>query len=78
MFLSDEESTSRSQTHNRDTRYKDELDVPLYRTVVGQRSFSFRTTKLWNNLLDSVKDTASIKIFKSTVKNILVEEFWST
>ena len=70
--------TSRSQTHNRDTRYKDELDVPLYRTAVGQRSFSFRATKLWNNLPDSVKDTASTKIFKSTVKNILVEECWST
>ena len=70
--------TSRSQTHNRDIRYKDESHVPLYRTAVGQRSFSFRASKLWNNLPDSVKDTSSIKIFKRTVKNILVEECWST
>lgn len=70
--------TLRSQTHNRNTRYKDELDVPLYRTAVGQRSFLFRATKLWNELPDIVKDTTSIKIFKSTVKNILVEECWST
>jgi hypothetical protein len=50
----------RSETHDRDTRRKSELDVPLYRIAVGQRSFLYRGTKLWNNLPKDIKDISSL------------------
>ena len=62
---------SRSQTHDRDTRCKDELQIPLYRTASGQRSFLYRATKLWNELEDDIKNISNIVTFKILIKNKL-------
>lgn len=66
----------RSETHDRNTRRKDELDVPFYRTAVGQRSFLYRGTKLWNNLSEDIKEASSLEIFKNLMKQFLYKE-WS-
>ena len=69
--------TSRSQTHDQVTRQMDELDIPLYRTAAGQRSFLYRANKLWNDLENNIKDSSSIGVFKKLIRNILYYECWN-
>ena len=40
--------TLRSQTHTRNTRQYDQLNIPRCRLTTGQRSFTYRGAKLWN------------------------------
>ena len=41
---------TRSDIHNRDTRNKNKIDIPGYRTALGQRTFHYRAVSLWNAL----------------------------
>ena len=41
---------TRSEIHNRDTRNKNKIDIPCYRTALGQRTFHCRAVSLWNAL----------------------------
>ena len=38
------------------------LNIPLFRTASGQRTFYYRTIKLWNNLESFLKLSLSVKI----------------
>ena len=40
----------RNRVHNRHTRKNGDLDIPKFRTSIGQRSFKYRGTKIWNEL----------------------------
>ena len=53
-----------SQTHGRNARQRDQLNIPRYRLATGQRSFTYRGAKLWNNLRDNVKSSDSVKGFR--------------
>ena len=46
--------TTRSQVHTRNTRNKDKLNIPFFRSATGQRSFSYRAAQLWNDLPESL------------------------
>ena len=42
---------TRGEVSGRDTRLNTkQLDVPLYRSTAGQRTFHYRTVTLWNNI----------------------------
>ena len=69
---------SRSQTHDRDTRCKGELQIPFYRTATGQRSFIYRATKLWNELEDDIKNISNIETFKILIRKKLYKECWNS
>ena len=49
----------------RETRNCDQLQIPLYTSVAGQRSFKFRGAKIWNSLNTDLKEHKSLK--KSTL-----------
>ena len=67
---------TRSQVHNLNTRTNRKLDVPLYRTMTGQRSFSYRAVSIWNSLRELLKDdNLSLQQFKSELKSLLFLEF---
>ena len=40
----------RNRIHNRNTRRNGDLDVPKFRTSIGQRSFKYRGTKIWRDM----------------------------
>ena len=44
-----------------------EIKLPKKRTCNGQRSFSFRGTKLWNSLDTKAKQVTSLNRFKSLI-----------
>ena len=54
----------RSQTNIRNTRQSNHLNILRCRLATGQRSFSYRGAKLWNNLSDDLKNVNSVKAFK--------------
>ena len=67
--------SKRSSIHNRLTRNQDSVQIPLYRTASGQRSFHYRVVKLWNSLDDNVKKATSLSHFKKLMKNHLFDNF---
>ena len=60
--------------HNRDTRARDSLQIPLFRTKTGQRSFIFRGTNIWNNLDDGLKQRTSLTSFKRALRDSLLRQ----
>ena len=60
--------------HNRDTRARDSLQIPLFRTKTGQRSFIFRGTNIWNNLDDDLKERTSLTSFKRALRDSLLRQ----
>ena len=58
--------TLRSQVHNRTTWHSNnnKLNIPYCRLSTGQRSFTYRGTKLWNSLSDDLKHIQSPILFK--------------
>ena len=58
--------TTRSQAHTRNTRNKDKLNIPFFRSATGQRSFS-----------ESLANIESFNVFKTAVKGRALDEFLS-
>ena len=56
--------TRRQAHHDRNTRYKKNLNLPRYRLKTGQRSFAFRGATCWNKLPKDMKEVADYRIFK--------------
>lgn len=63
--------TKRSNIHSRNTRKRDSLNTPLFRTTAGQRTFQYRAASIWNNL-DSQMKNYSLKKFKVEMKDKLL------
>ena len=40
----------RNRNHNRNTRRNGDLDIPKFRTSIGQRSFKYKGTKIWRDM----------------------------
>ena len=49
-YLSDKLIT-RSIVGNRETRNSQMLNIPLFRSATGQKTFHYRTVNIWNNLI---------------------------
>ena len=45
----------RVDPHDRVTRHRELLHIPLCKTLSGQRSFQFRAVRLWNSLDNELK-----------------------
>jgi hypothetical protein len=54
---------------DRRTRNSQTLDIPLFRTTSGQRSFYYRTVTLWNSISNDLKLCKSVSHFTVNVSN---------
>ena len=61
--------TKRSNIHTRNTRTRNSLQILLYRTAIGQRTFSYRGAYTWNNLHNELRQSASLASFKRALKD---------
>ena len=68
----------RSSIAKRTTRNSQMLQIPLCRTATGQRSFYYRTVKLWNSLDPALKLKSTLRDFKLSLKKILISKFLKT
>ena len=69
---------TREQVSERTTRSSQKLNIPLFRTASGQRTFYYRTVKLWNNLESFLKLSPSVKSFKHSLRSQLLDNFVNT
>ena len=66
----------RGTISGRSTRNENKLDIPRYKTAMGQRSFLYRAVTIWNNLPRDIKLSSLMSIFKRKLKNhILMSRF---
>ena len=66
---------SRGNISGRTTRSSSQLNIPLFKTKSGQRSFYYRTVTLWNALKPHFKLSESLTIFKRKMKAFLLNQF---
>ena len=55
----------RSKIHSVNTRNKDKLDIPLYNSASGQRTFHYRAVSIWNELRNHIKDIDTLDRFNN-------------
>jgi len=65
----------RADISTRTTRSSQQLNIPLFRTATGQRTFYYRTTTIRNSLDLTLKLSRTISIFKKALKRKLIVEF---
>ena len=71
-YLSDKFS-SRAIIDDRQTGYRDSLNIPSCRINAGQRAFYYRGVKIWNNLSkDFVREIINNAVFKRRLINQLI------
>ena len=61
----------RSTVHDKDTRNKDSLVIPHYKSTSGQRTFSCRGIRLWNSFPIELRELNEIGRFKRELKEFL-------
>ncbi|CAB4044669.1 Hypothetical predicted protein [Paramuricea clavata] len=67
----------RSDVHGVITRQKNILDIPMYRSAAGQRTFHYRAVSLWNSLPQSLKNIDTWTQFKVEYKLDGVASSWA-
>ena len=53
-----------SYSRTRNTRNKDMMNAPVYKSAAGERTFRNRAILLWNSLPRTLKDYSNITVFK--------------
>ena len=66
----------RSEVTSRTTRNSQMLDIPLFKTSSGQRTFYYRTVTLWNSLEQELKLCKSTSHFKRSLRKKLLKNFF--
>ena len=69
---------TREQVSERKTRSSQKLNIPLSRTASGQRTFCYRTVKLWNNLESFLELSPSVEVLKRSLRCQLLNNFVNT
>ena len=64
----------RAEVSSRSTRNSQLLNIPLFKTASGQRTFYYRIVNLWNSLDYSLKLCDSVTVFKNRLSTKLLKE----
>ena len=66
---------TRGQVSGPVTRNLQQLNIPLFKTAAGQRSFQYRVVSLWNSLDKDLKLSKNHRDFKEKLRQILLPKF---
>ena len=64
----------RTEVSGRSTRNSQLLNIPLFKTASGQRTFYYRIVNLWNSLDYNLKLCDSVTVFKNHLRTKLLRE----
>jgi hypothetical protein len=67
--------TTRGTISGRTTRQSDHLNIPLFTSATGQKSFRYRIVKHWKDLPLKLKLCDTIASFKINLRKNLLSEF---
>ena len=59
----------------RATRSSEMLNIPLFKSASGQRTFYYRIVSIWNSMDSHLKTFESVSAFKFNVKRKLIKDF---
>ena len=65
----------RGNVSGRVTRSSQNLNIPLFKTKTGQRSYSYRIVNIWNNLPSEIKLSKCLNNFKHNLRKHLMKDF---
>ena len=65
----------REEISRRTTRRPQMLNVPLFKTASGQRTFYYRTVSIWNSADNYLRFFKPVPAFKFNMKRKLVKDF---
>ena len=68
---------TRATVHDRNTRNKNKLDFPGYKSAAGQRSFLYRSVTMWNSMPTAITDCDNLTMFKRKLKDYLFRLYFS-
>ena len=76
VYLSDKLIT-RSTVSKRelDTRNSQMLNIPLFRTATGQKTFYYWTVNIWINSNDDIKLCIDVNSFRNKLRGVLLDKF---
>ena len=63
---------TRACVHDRNTKYKNNLNIPGYKSASGQRSFLYHAASFWNSLPREITESDSLPTFKRDLKEFLL------
>ena len=63
----------RSQIHNRQTRYAQQINIPRSKSKYGTNTLSYKGAKLYNNLPEEIKGALSLSSFKRKLKKYYLD-----
>ena len=63
------------QISGRLTRNKQSLNIPLFKTASGQKTFYYRAVSVWNSLDQDMKLCTDFITFKKSLKKKLLNDF---
>ena len=76
VYLSDKLITrSTVSKQELETRNSQMLNIPLFRTATGQKTFYYRTVNIWNNLNNDIKLCIDVDSFRSKLRGVLLDKF---
>ena len=53
--------------HQRVTRQNNDLTLSWYRLATGQKTFTYRGTKVYNSIAKDIRDTGNLNAFKKRI-----------
>ena len=68
--------SKRSNVHECNTHNQELLQIPIYNTTTGQRTFHYRGAKLWNDLDNNTKQMPSLRRFKNKLKKDMLDRLY--
>jgi hypothetical protein len=57
------------------TRNSQKLNIPLFKSAVGQKRFYYRIVTLWNGIEEHLKLCSTISSFRYNLRNQLLQDF---
>ena len=51
------------------------LNIPLFRSATGQKTFHYRIVNIWNNLNNNIKFCIDVNSFRNKLRGVLLDKF---
>ncbi len=66
---------TRGDVTGRKTRNSQKLNIPLFKSAAGQKTFYYRIVTLWNGIEEHLKLCSTISSFRYNLRNQLLQDF---
>ena len=76
-YLSDKLITRSNVSNQKNQKFTDDINIPLFRSTTGKKTFHYRIVNIWNTLDNNIKLTIDVNTFRNKVRGTLLDKFKS-